>query len=80
MMLARTPRPHQASSIPALREGAGPNPDALTARGCVDTGMGVARLAYDDDSGAVRGSALDEESHEGGSDSNSTSAWRCGAC
>jgi hypothetical protein len=40
------------------------------ARWRVDACMPVARLAYDDDGGADRGSALDEESHEEGSDPN----------
>jgi hypothetical protein len=36
--------------------------------------MTVARLAYDDGVGAVRGSALGEENHGGRGDSNLTSA------
>jgi hypothetical protein len=44
-MLARKPRPRRTSSIAALREGAGPNLEALTARRRVHEGIAVARLA-----------------------------------
>jgi hypothetical protein len=69
-MLARRLQSRRASSIAALRGCAGPDLEALTVRRRVDSGMTIARLAYDDDDGAVRGSAPDEESNEEGSDSS----------